>query len=125
MTDTDGYDAVVLGSPVYMGNWQPEVRQFVERYRTRLARMPVWLFSSGPVGRGSDDPRFYPRKVTELMQVTHARDHRIFPGKIDAGALTLGGRLVVRVVRAPNGDVRNWEATRDWARKIAAALRPH
>src|SRR5919106_1163682 len=51
----EAYDAVVLGSAVYMGDWLPGARRFVTRHRTRLATVPLWLFSSGPLGR--EDPK--------------------------------------------------------------------
>jgi menaquinone-dependent protoporphyrinogen IX oxidase len=49
------FDAVVLGSGVYMGSWMPEAREFVEKKKT-LASMPVWLFSSGPSARTTPSP---------------------------------------------------------------------
>src|SRR3712207_229163 len=51
----DGYEAVVLGSAVYMGDWLLAARRLVERHRQRLAALPLWLFSSGPLGL--DDPK--------------------------------------------------------------------
>lgn len=120
VTDVAGYDAAVLGSAVYMGSWQPDALRLVERHREGLAGIPVWLFSSGPLG--SDDPRFHPRQIPDLMQATHARDHRIFAGRLDASTLSLSERLVVRAVRAPEGDFRDWAAMRGWAREIAATL---
>src|ERR1044071_5873031 len=51
----EGDDAAVIGSAVYMGNWLSQAVQFVDRYQPQLAIMPVWLFSSGPLG--SDDPQ--------------------------------------------------------------------
>lgn len=46
----EGYEAVVLGSAVYAGHWLEESRGFVKRHRAALAELPVWLFSSGPIG---------------------------------------------------------------------------
>ena len=46
--------AVVLGSPIYMGKWLPEAREFAEKHQSQLKALPVWLFSSGPLG---DDPQ--------------------------------------------------------------------
>ena len=46
----EGYDAAVIGSAVYMGNWLPQAVNFVDRHQAQLAAMPVWLFSSGPLG---------------------------------------------------------------------------
>jgi len=44
------FDAVVLGSAVYMGQWMKPARELAERSAAALASRPVWLFSSGPVG---------------------------------------------------------------------------
>ncbi len=44
------FDAVVLGSAVYMGQWMKPARELAERSAGALAARPVWLFSSGPVG---------------------------------------------------------------------------
>ena len=55
---SEGFDAYVVGSGVYLGKWLPEGIAFVEHNLRVLAAKPVWLFSSGPVGEGkvSDDP---------------------------------------------------------------------
>src|SRR5262245_7899011 len=49
--DLAPYDAVVLGSAVYMGHWVREARQFATDQAEGLRRLPLWLFSSGPVGK--------------------------------------------------------------------------
>jgi hypothetical protein len=46
----DGYDAVIIGSAVYMGHWLDSAKDLVNRFGDALAGRPVWLFSSGPVG---------------------------------------------------------------------------
>ena len=50
VSDLDSYDAVVLGSAIYMGNWESAASRFAQQHQAKLASMPVWLFSSGPVG---------------------------------------------------------------------------
>jgi menaquinone-dependent protoporphyrinogen oxidase len=123
VADLDRYDAVVLGSAVYAGSWPREARRFVERHRAELARVPLWLFSSGPLGSDGPEPEGEPNRVDDLVRATGAREHRVFPGKLDRVALGLVERLVVGVVGAPEGDFRDWDAVRDWAGSIAAALR--
>jgi menaquinone-dependent protoporphyrinogen oxidase len=49
------YDAVVLGSAVYVGRWQGEAADFLKQHEKELAQRPLWLFSSGPTGEG--DPK--------------------------------------------------------------------
>jgi menaquinone-dependent protoporphyrinogen oxidase len=45
-----GYDAVVLGSAVYLGKWMKPAKAFAAREAAGLSSVPVWLFSSGPIG---------------------------------------------------------------------------
>lgn len=118
----EGYDAVIAGSAIYMGNWLPEARRFVDRNRERLAAIPVWLFSSGPLGENDPQPQGDPAHLDEIMRSLHARDHRIFVGKLDTGELGLGERLVVKMIKAPEGDFRDWAAIHGWAHDIASAL---
>src|SRR6187399_2781203 len=46
--------ADAVGSAVYMGTWAKEAVEFVKRNQFRLAEMPLWLFSSGPLPRSSE-----------------------------------------------------------------------
>src|SRR5665213_1770747 len=50
VAEVGGYDAVVLGSGIYVGRWLSEARRFAEDNAATLTTMPVWLFSSGPLG---------------------------------------------------------------------------
>lgn len=117
----DGYDAAIVGSAVYAGHWLPEARQFVEGHRAQLATMPVWLFSSGPIGADPWPPGD-PPGVAELIEAAGARGHVVFTGKLDSENLGFAERLIARVVHAPTGDFRNWEAIQTWARNIGANL---
>ena len=121
--DLNSYDAVVLGSAIYMGNWEAAANQFVQRHQSRLPTTPVWLFSSGPVGNNDRPGQGAPSKVVEIARLTHARGHQMFAGKLDRHGLSLGERLVVNVVHAPDGDFRDWSAIRSWADEIGAALK--
>lgn len=120
--DVGSYDAAIIGSAVYMGAWLPEARQFVEANREKLATIPVWLFSSGPIGWNDPKPSGPPGGIDELRLQTHARSHQVFAGRLDKGKLGFGERLVVKAVKSPEGDFRDWDAIRDWSRSIASAL---
>ena len=45
-----GFDAVVVGSAVYVGRWREPARDWVSAHAAGLRERPVWLFSSGPMG---------------------------------------------------------------------------
>ena len=117
-----GYDAVVLGSAVYMGSWLPEARQFAEEYHAQLEKVPVWIFSSGPLGAGDPQPHDDPARFVEPMGDVPVRDHKVFVGKLDSDSLGLAERLATKMVRAPYGDFRDWNDIREWARGIGEQL---
>jgi len=118
-----GYDAVVAGSAIYMGRWMAEAREFVAERAEQLAAVPVWLFSSGPLGEEYPEGMGVPEHLEDLLAQTGARDHRVFVGRLDKSQLNLAERLAARMVQAPEGDFRDWEAIRRWARGIAAELK--
>lgn len=117
-----GYNAVILGSGVYIGRWMPEATEFVQRHAVELAARPVWLFSSGPTGSPELKPEADPIGIMELVASIKARGHRTFAGRLDKGRLGIGERLLVGAVHAPEGDFRDPEAITAWAGEIAGEL---
>lgn len=117
----DGYDAVVIGSAVYVGRWMKDARSFLEANRESLRTMPLWLFSSGPLSDGSEQPADL-ADVRAFAEDVHAREHRVFAGSLDKADLSLGERAAVRIVHAPYGDAREWDEIRSWAESIATEL---
>ena len=43
----DPYEAIVVGSAVYMKRWRPEAKHFLKRSGAVLVSRPFWVFSSG------------------------------------------------------------------------------
>jgi menaquinone-dependent protoporphyrinogen oxidase len=121
VTDLGGYDAAVLGSAVYMGRWLPPARELAQRHEGELAAIPVWLFSSGPLGE-PPHPEGEPAEVEELAARIAARGHAVFAGRLERADLGRRERAVVGLVKAPYGDYRAWEEIRGWAQSIAAEL---
>jgi menaquinone-dependent protoporphyrinogen oxidase len=120
--DPTGYDAVILGSAVYMGHWLDAATEFVESRGAALSARPTWLFSSGPLG---DPPRPNESQavdVDDLVSKTHAKGHKLFAGKLDKGKLGFGERAVMLAFHAAEGDYRNWQEIEAWARAIAGEL---
>lgn len=121
VTAIDGYDALVVGSAVYVGQWLKPARAFVELHAEALRARPVWLFSSGPLGF-PPKPEAFPAEA-ELVAATGARGHMLFAGRIDTSRLNLAEKALVAALRAPEGDFRNWGEIRRWAHSISASLR--
>jgi menaquinone-dependent protoporphyrinogen oxidase len=119
----DGFDAVVLGSAVYAGHWLKPARELVDRSQDSLARRPVWLFSSGPLG-DPPKPQEDPVDVAELLAATKAKGHRVFAGKLVKHQLGFAERAIALAFRAPDGDFRDCAEIKGWATEIADALQP-
>ena len=117
----DQYDAVVLGSAVYVGRMALGMRALVDRQAGQLRGRPVWLFWSGPVG---DTPGAgqTPDDVTAVATSVAARDVRMFSGRLERDELNISERALVALVHAEQGDFRDLDDVRDWADGIAAAL---
>lgn len=118
-----GYDAVVLGSAVYMGRWLGPARAFADANADALSAVPVWLFSSGPLG--SPDhlvPEDEPADVVELSERVGARGHVVFAGRLDHASLNRRERLVTRFVKAADADCRDWDAIDAFSGAIADQL---
>jgi menaquinone-dependent protoporphyrinogen oxidase len=121
VTSLEGYDAVVLGSGIYMGHWLEPAKRFVAQQATELLERPVWLFSSGPLGDPAK-PTEGPADVGGLIEATHAREHRLFAGSLWKDELGIAERAMVAAVRAPEGDFRPWAEIDEWAGQIADEL---
>jgi menaquinone-dependent protoporphyrinogen oxidase len=125
MTDLAPYDAVVLGSAVYMGRWRPEARRFLRRHAKALAGKPFWIFSSGPVGDPAKDGGakwLEPPKVVARAERLGVRGHVVFGGCVPDEPHGFVERSMVRDTPPEFRDRRDWDQIRAWAQAIGAEL---
>jgi menaquinone-dependent protoporphyrinogen oxidase len=120
--DAGSYTAFVIGSAIYYGSWLKEATGWVHRNQAVLANHPVWLFSSGPLGTEVKDGEPQPKEIAEFGETIRPRDQRIFFGTLGHNHLSFAERMMVKAVRAPEGDFRDWEVIEDWAASIARDL---
>lgn len=116
------FDAVIVGSAVYVGQWRREAVAYLRTHAEVLRQRPVWLFSSGPIGRDDPQPRDPSPQAGELLQLVGAREHRVFTGALDRSKLGWVDRTIAGALKVPEGDFRDWDAVRDWAADVADAL---
>ena len=116
------YDGVVLGSAIYAGHWLQPAMDLVERTSSRMRELPVWLFSTGPLG----DPLKPERASVDIgpmVEQSGARGHRLFGGRLDKHELGFAEKATVRMVGAAEGDYRPWSEIEAWAEEIAGTLK--
>lgn len=124
---TDEFDAFVIGSAVHAGHWLKPATEFLDLNRDVLARKPVWLFSSGPIGeKAVRMPQPDPKELNHFRDYLTPRDHVVFAGAFDRTVADERGGLLERAVNRfiPEGDYRDWPKIEAWARSIAGQLEP-
>lgn len=121
----DGYDAVIVGSGIRAGRWLPEAMRFVETYQDALRRAPVALFAVCLTMRedteeSRSEVAAYLDPVRELVQPV---DVGLFAGAMDYSSLPFILRLLMKAMKAPQGDFRDWEAITSWAVDVGETLK--
>lgn len=131
----EGYDAFVVGSAVYEGSWLRAAKTFVRHNAAALNARPVWLFSSGPIGTKKIDEHgrdvrenAMPKDMSELTDLVHPKDHRVFFGAFHAEKLNLVDRMICSLpalkALMEEGDFRDWDDIEAWTMGIVRALTP-
>jgi len=119
------YDAVVLGSAIYMKRWRGDARTFLYKHKQELAEKPLWVFSSGPVGdpdNRPDESWVEPQKVVRAVEELGARGHVVFGGRVPVKPRGPFERAMAQNTPPEYRDLRDWDEIRAWARGVAAQL---
>ncbi len=120
------YDAVILGSPIRVGNWLPEATAFVRTFQADLNRLPVALFTAHMLNLGEDEASRTARLTytAPVRALLPNAQETFFAGKVDYRTLSFFDRLLTKMIEKqtgqPVGDMRNWDAIRQWAQGVFA-----
>jgi menaquinone-dependent protoporphyrinogen oxidase len=126
VSSVESYDAVVLGSAVYIKRWRGDAKHFFRKHDKELSQRPFWVFSSGPVG----DPKseadlswLEPPKIIEQVVRLGAREHVVFGGRLPDNPRGPMEHAMVKNTPPEYHDRRDWGEIRAWAAGIASELR--
>ena len=116
------FDAVILGSALYMGRWERDAVDYLKRQAPDLTDRPTWLFQSGPSGPPAEGkPTPTPGAVQRLCGKIGLAAPTTFGGNLDHSRAT---GLLARWVSNGDlaGDFRDWDQIRAWADGVADQL---
>lgn len=121
----DGYQAVVLGAPLFMFHWHKDALNFLSRQRKALEARPVAIFALGPVHDPHDEQEWqdsHAQLDKELAQFPWFKPVALemFGGKYDPTALRFPLKMFAGA--EPASDIRDWEAIRSWAQSLVPHL---
>lgn len=124
--DLNAYEAIVLGSAVYIGKWRKEAVKFLQEHEKALTERMVWLFSSGPTGTGDPvelaDDWLFPPMLQPVVDRIQPQDIALFSGELNPEELNFIEKWMIRTVKAPVGDFRDWDGITAWATSISNVL---
>ena len=130
--DLSPYQAVVAGSAIQGKRWLPEAKQFLQAHRTELASKPFAAFLVC-MTLAMVSAEEYRSHVSSMLQPVRALvtpvSEGLFAGILDIGKVpSLGAKIKFRLsvmMRVwTEGDHRDWDAIRLWARELGPRLAP-
>jgi menaquinone-dependent protoporphyrinogen oxidase len=121
----DGYEAIVLGAPLYMFRWHRDAMRFLSRHRKGLAERPVAIFALGPFHADEKERQDalaqLDKELAKFPWLAPAAQE-MFGGKFDPAKLRFPLNLIPALRQMPASDARDWTAIRAWAANLPAVL---
>ena len=128
----EGYGAVVLGAPLYIGRLLKDAHRFLSRHQQTLREQPVAVFALGPTGSLGGEEEWEGARATLEQQLAgypwlQPIAIELFGGKYDPASLRFPDSLLALLPAsplhgAPASDLRDWAAIRAWADSIYSLL---
>ena len=125
VTTVEGYNAVIIGAPVYMGKVEKDISKFVAKNRDRLASIQVAAFAVGiapvapqiePVEKVLDD-------LTKAVSPIQLIAATVFAGKLDPDKMSFIERSMTSLMKVRTGDFRDWNAIAVWAKGLPGQMK--
>jgi menaquinone-dependent protoporphyrinogen oxidase len=116
----DQYEAVILGSAIRMGGWLPEMIEFIKTNQAVLRSRNVALFTVHILNTGADEVGRAARLayLNPVRPFVNPMDEVFFAGRINLETLSFVDRLMVKMVKSPIGDFRDWDGIRAWSSAV-------
>jgi menaquinone-dependent protoporphyrinogen oxidase len=130
VTSVDGYVAVVLGAPLYIGAWHKDAVNLLSRQQAALAGKPVVIFGVGPVSADEKERQGALEQLNKVLAKfpwLKPVTVEMFAGKYDPAKLRfpdnlLGALPASPLHNMPAKDSRDWTAIRAWAAGLVPQL---
>ncbi len=127
--DLSGYDAVILGSCIYIEHWHEDAIAFLDQYESALAAKNVAYYCVNALLGMTNIPdaaemvdKYYIQPMYEDYPEISPLDIGAFAGAINYRILLWYDWFALRMMLMPGGDWTDWEAVDDWGEKISGML---
>jgi menaquinone-dependent protoporphyrinogen oxidase len=118
----NSYQGVVVGSAIYRGKWMPEALDFVKANSEILCQIPVAYFLvcmtlHQPTEENRRIALAYFDPILQTIPQVKPVDIEPFAGAMHYSNLSWLNKKIIQSKGVAEGDFRNWEAIRAWARR--------
>ena len=121
VTDLTPYSTVILGSAIMAGSVLPAAKKFIEKNQAALQAKTLHVFIVCMTLK--DDTAENRAAVSAYLEPVRAlvkpASEGLFTGRYDPKKLSLVLRLVMSMMKTPQGDFRNWEEIKGWAENVS------
>lgn len=118
------YDVAIVGSGVRAGNWHEATRRWVTTNADALKSMPVAFYTCGLMITDTskiDEVRAYTDALIAETGVEPV-DIGLFAGWNEPKAFSFVERGIFKLMKAPEGDFRDWNVISAWAESVVPKL---
>jgi menaquinone-dependent protoporphyrinogen oxidase len=121
-SNVSSYQGVVIGSAIYRSKWLSEALEFVQENRDILRQVPVaYFFVCMSLSRPTEENRVkvlsYMDPILKAVPKIRPVGIGTFAGALDYSNLSLINKTILKSKGTPEGDFRNWNSIRAWARE--------
>jgi menaquinone-dependent protoporphyrinogen oxidase len=116
------YQGVVIGSAIYRGKWMSDAMDFVSENQDTLRRMPVAYFLvcmtlARPTQQKRAQASSYMDDIVKAVPKIKPVGVGTFAGALNYSNLSWLNKKIMKSKGSPEGDFRDWNAIRAWARE--------
>jgi len=120
-----GYDALILGAPMYMFRIIGDAHTFLKKQRKYIENIPTAFFSLGPTQDKEEDWKtVWGNFEKELSKYPWFQPvaKEVFGGRLDSSKLVFPYNLLPGKDQLPQGDFRDWEKIKTWTESLPTKL---
>jgi menaquinone-dependent protoporphyrinogen oxidase len=125
-----GCGAIVLGAPLYLGQWHKDALNFLAQHREALIQRSLAIFALGPTSTDEEEWQsarsMLEKELAKFPWLTPIVVE-MFGGKYNPAKLNIPHKLIASLPASPlhgmpASDVRDWAAIRAWADNLSTQL---
>jgi menaquinone-dependent protoporphyrinogen oxidase len=120
VTNPAQYNAIIIGSPIYAGKWKKEATDFIQTNQSLLQQKHVAYFAVGMFfadpAKKAETSNYLQRERALVKPLSEGH----FMGRLDYSKLNFFSRTICKMIKAKQGDFRNWAAIKTWTHQTLA-----